>query len=241
MGTLLRSHFHAFAAAKNLKDWPIGGSLLDEPVVAVRMNGSIAAMRDVCCHMDAALSGGWIMRGEAGDELVCPHHRWRYDDAGRCTFIPELGAEQHIPDWAQVPRFGARERYGLIWVCLDEPASADLPRVDALEDAGDAAFEVRPKVWKAPAHVVIERFLAAAPAAIGAGKAELFPSLSALVWSDGATQAVLFAVCPINRNACRSFWIAARNATAAVGADEWAIADEQAYNALCQSMASEPA
>jgi nitrite reductase/ring-hydroxylating ferredoxin subunit len=223
------------AAAEALKDWPIGGALLDEPVVIVRMNGGIAALRDVCCHMDAALSGGWIMLGDSGDELVCPHHRWRYNDAGRCTFIPELGAEQTVPDWARVPRYGVRERYGLIWVCLEEPASADLPRMPALEDPGCAVFAPRPRVWKAPAQDVIERFIAAAPEALGAGEAERFTSQSAIAWSDGASHAGLFAVCPINRTACRSFWVAARKPELAPA--EPADRDEQAYNALCQSMA----
>jgi nitrite reductase/ring-hydroxylating ferredoxin subunit len=235
-----RAFWHAAATSESLKDWPLGLSLLDEPVMLARMDGGVAALRDVCSHMDAALSGGWVMRGAAGDELVCPHHRWRYNATGRCTHIPDVGDEgdgaQNTPDWTAVPRYGVAQRYGLIWVCLEDAPQAGPPDLPQFERPGALSLPIRAQVWKRPAQDVAEAFVAQAGRILGAGEATLFSSLTAGAWASGAGRAVLFAVSPLTRAACRSFWVPVAPPGEDAGrAGPW---DEQAYAALGQALAA---
>lgn len=236
--TELRSAWHAVVAAESLKDWPIGTSVLDEPVVIARMNGGIAALRDVCAHMDASLSGGWIMRGAEGEELVCPNHRWRYNAGGRCTHIPELGDEQVIPDWARVPAYAIREHYGALWVCLDADAPAELPRLSALEDPRYERLAILTRAWKLPAQAVMDHFAAIAGAIIGPGALTRFVSPLAAAWvTRNAERAVLFTVTPLTRKASRGFWIAAMQTEVGADANIEAV-NEQAHDTFCQTMAA---
>jgi nitrite reductase/ring-hydroxylating ferredoxin subunit len=234
--TALRSAWHAVAAAESLKDWPFGTSVLDEPVVIARMNGGIAALRDVCAHMDAALSGGWIMRGAEGEELVCPNHRWRYNAGGRCTHIPELGEQQVIPDWTRVPAYATREHYGALWVCLDADAPAELPRLPALENPRYARPAILTRAWKLPAQTVMDQFAVMASATIGPGALTRFASPLCAAWvTRNAERAVLFTVTPLTRKASRGFWIAAVQTEAGADADIETV-NAQAFDALCQTI-----
>ncbi len=236
--TALRSAWHAVVAAENLKDWPIGTSVLDEPVVIARMNGGIAALRDVCAHMDASLSGGWIMRSAQGEELVCPNHRWRYNAIGHCTHIPELGDEQVIPNWTRVPAYATREHYGALWVCLEADAPAELPRLPALEDPRYERPAILTRAWKLPAQVVMDHFAAIAGSTIGPGELIRFASPLSAAWvTHDAKRAVLFTVTPLTRKASRGFWIAAMQTEGDTDADIEA-ANEQAHDAFCQTMAA---
>ena len=226
----------------------MGLSVLGEPVALVRMNGGIVALRDVCAHMDASLSGGWVMRGAQGEELVCPNHRWRYDAAGRCTHIPELGDEQVIPDWTRVAAYATCERHGVIWVCLDPASGEDIPHLAALDDPRYQQLAVQSRVWKAPAETVIERFVASAASALGAGELTRFASPLSVAWapdeSHSSLRAILFTVTPLTRKACRSFWIAAAECgepvgEAAIDAIEVDVEtiNEHAHDLFCEAMA----
>jgi nitrite reductase/ring-hydroxylating ferredoxin subunit len=233
-----RSFWHAAAASDSLKDWPLGLSLLGEPVALVRMDGGIVALRDVCSHMDAALSGGWVMRGDAGDELVCPHHRWRYNGAGRCTHIPDLGDDdsQAPPDWAAVPRYQVEQRYGLIWVCLEASPQGGLPDLPRFDQPAVLRLPLRAQVWKRPAQEAVAAYAAQAERLLGSGEVTLFPSQTAAAWTSSDGRAVLWAASPLTRAACRGFW----TAVSPPGADPAHAAglDEKAYAALGQALAT---
>ena len=69
-------------------------------------------------HRGARLSPGKIV----DDCLMCPYHGWRYDKRGRCVHIP-THPEQTPPAKAVVKTYKIQERYGLLWVCLGEPAN----------------------------------------------------------------------------------------------------------------------
>ncbi|MCS7061187.1 MAG: Rieske 2Fe-2S domain-containing protein [Anaerolineae bacterium] len=206
----LRSAWHAVVPAESLRDWPIGASVLDEPIALVRMNGTVVALRDVCAHMNVALSGGWVTRYEAGDELVCPSHRWRYNAAGRCTYIPELGDEQVIPEWAAVPSYSAREHYGAIWVRLQSEGQRESNELPQLPDGRWHVAAVQAQTWKAPAQTVLDYFVMQAGNLLGSGTLSACASPLAAVWvKDGCSLAVMVSVTPLTRKASRSFWIAA--------------------------------
>lgn len=233
----LRSVWHAVIPADGLKDWPIGMSVLDEPVVVARMNGSVAAMRDVCAHMHTALSGGWIMRGAEGEQLVCPSHRWRYNADGRCAHIPDLGDEQVIPDWTHVPAYPVREHYGALWVCLDPATSAEPPRLPALDDPRFERAPILTRAWKLPAQAVMDHFVAIAGATVGPGALTPLASPLSAAWvTHDAARAVLFTVTPLTRKASRGFWFGAMQKQDSASADPEAF-NAQAHDAFCQALA----
>lgn len=53
----------------------------EQPLVFVRVNGTLHAMLDQCPHQGNPISGGWVEDGH----VVCPFHRFQFDPAtGRC-------------------------------------------------------------------------------------------------------------------------------------------------------------
>jgi len=110
-------------------------------------------MTDLCVHRGTALSLGWI----AGREIVCPYHGWRYAADGRCVAIPQLEDPTRVPAKARVPAFLAQERYGLIWVALEEPRWP-LPEVPELEDSSWALVTAGPYRWACDAARQVENF-----------------------------------------------------------------------------------
>ena len=110
-------------------DKPYGSMVLDEPLVIWRdANNVPMAMKDVCIHRGTALSLGWLADGC----LVCPYHGWRYDESGACVLIPQ-SASSTIPTKARTQKYQCQEKFGLIWVALENPAY-DLPEIPELED-----------------------------------------------------------------------------------------------------------
>lgn len=114
---VLRRFWYALMPAAMLDDGPRPFTLLGERLVLwKRADGSPAALRDRCCHRTARLSKGWV----DGDTIVCGYHGWQYDCSGRCVKIPQLAGDR-IPAGAQVDAFRCQERYGYVWVALEEP------------------------------------------------------------------------------------------------------------------------
>ncbi|MEM7534677.1 MAG: aromatic ring-hydroxylating dioxygenase subunit alpha [Chloroflexota bacterium] len=139
-------------------DAPFGAMLLEEPVVVWRdADGRALAMRDICIHRGTALSLGWLADGC----LVCPYHGWRYSKTGACVHIPQT-ANPNIPTKARTPKYHCQERYGLIWVALDEPVYP-LPEIPELEhpnwnDAEWRVVNTGPFEWNSDASRQVENF-----------------------------------------------------------------------------------
>ena len=113
-----RTCWHPVAFGSELGDRPLAADLLGEPLVVWRgAGGAPRAMSDLCVHRGTALSLGWIQ----GEELVCAYHGWRYGADGRCVAIPQKEDPTSVPAKARVRAFPVQERYGLIWVALEEP------------------------------------------------------------------------------------------------------------------------
>ncbi len=150
----LRACWHPVAFSADLTDQPAPADLLGEPLVLWRgRDGSPRAMSDVCIHRGTALSLGRVN----GDELVCPYHAWRYGPDGRCTAIPQLPDPTRVPAKARIAAFRAQERYGLIWVALEEPRWP-LPEVPELEDGSWAVVTAGPYRWQCDAARQVENF-----------------------------------------------------------------------------------
>ncbi len=134
----LEPFWHPVLPSAELDKGPIAVELLGRGLVLARLEGEASAFDDVCRHLGAALSGGQVVDG--GCHLRCPYHGWSYDRSGRCVDIPaRRGAA--IPREARVRSYATREKYGLIWVCLDEEPEHEIPVLPEFDD---------PEVHKGP-------------------------------------------------------------------------------------------
>ena len=116
----LQQHWHPIATIDEVTEQPQQFMLLGERVVAFRDALGAVALKDLCIHRGAELSGGWIEDGC----LICPYHGWQYDRTGACIFIPALPRDAKIPPKAHAIPYQVREEYGLVWVAMEEPAQA---------------------------------------------------------------------------------------------------------------------
>jgi phenylpropionate dioxygenase-like ring-hydroxylating dioxygenase large terminal subunit len=150
-----RACWHPVAFASDVVDRPVHADLLGEPLVVWRgADRAPRVMSDLCVHRGTALSLGSV----SGDELVCPYHGWRYGADGRCTAIPQKEDSAVVPAKARLRAFGAQERYGLIWVALEEPRWP-LPEVPELEAGGGwAVVSAGPYRWQCDAARQVENF-----------------------------------------------------------------------------------
>ena len=122
---VLRRFWYATMPLDKLADGPKPFTLLGEKIVLFAdENGKPAALADRCCHRTARLSKGWCRDGH----IVCGYHGWEYDRTGKLVNVPQFPFEQPIPE-ARATSFHCEERYGYVWVALDEPLKSipDLP------------------------------------------------------------------------------------------------------------------
>ena len=152
--TKLSKCWHPVAYARELSaDSPHGAKLLEEHLVLWRTaDGTPHAMRDLCIHRGTALSLGWIK----DDCIVCPYHAWQYDAGGACVKIPQKEGLS-IPSKARTVTYRCQERYGLIWVALDEPLYP-LPEIPELTNGEWKVVETGPFEWKSDASRQVENF-----------------------------------------------------------------------------------
>jgi phenylpropionate dioxygenase-like ring-hydroxylating dioxygenase large terminal subunit len=127
----LRACWHPVARAHEVAQVPVRAELLGEPLVLLRYGPEIVAFVDRCPHRRAPLSAGSLGDGR----LTCAYHGWSFDRSGACVAIPSLGDPSHIPARAHLEPLRVCERYGLVFVALDEPIVA-LPSVAAFDGPG---------------------------------------------------------------------------------------------------------
>jgi vanillate O-demethylase monooxygenase subunit len=140
--------------ARDVGAEPRAATLLGEPLVLWRDAGrAIHAFRDLCIHRGTALSRGRVQ----GDEIVCAYHGWRYRGDGACTAIPQLADPARVPARARAMAYRSAERYGLVWVALDDPRWP-LPDVPELEDGAWRTVRTGPFPWRCDASRQVENF-----------------------------------------------------------------------------------
>ena len=152
---VLRRYWHAVARPDALLAGPLAVTLLGERLVVWRAaDGRLAAAVDRCPHREAPLSAGAVT--DLG--LQCPYHGWTYDAAGRCVLVPSAGAGAAIPARAALEPVWVAECYGLLWLCLDEPA-APIPAI--AEDADRCFRRINQPVerWAASTTRLVDNFL----------------------------------------------------------------------------------
>ena len=129
---VFRRFWYPVIPLADLDGGPKAFELLGEPLVLwLDKQGNPAAVRDRCCHRTAKLSLGKVDQ----DRICCPYHGWEFDGGGTCVKVPQLGPDCAIPASYKVPAFRAAERYGYVWVCLEEPI-IEIPKIVEAADAG---------------------------------------------------------------------------------------------------------
>jgi phenylpropionate dioxygenase-like ring-hydroxylating dioxygenase large terminal subunit len=113
----LRKFWYATVPVTDLNDGPKPFRLMAEDIVLfLGKDGKPVALKDRCCHRTAKLSKGFVENGN----IVCGYHGWTYDNSGACVRIPQSTGNA-IPSGACVPSYRCEEKYGYVWVALDEP------------------------------------------------------------------------------------------------------------------------
>jgi phenylpropionate dioxygenase-like ring-hydroxylating dioxygenase large terminal subunit len=150
----VRACWHPVGYSKDLGAQPIAATLLRERLVLWRdSHAAPHAFVDLCIHRGTALSLGTVQH----DQIVCPYHGWRYDTTGACTAIPQLSDPTKVPAKARAVSFRCLERYGLIWVALDEPRWP-LPAVPELESTSWTTVPTGPFPWRSDSSRQVENF-----------------------------------------------------------------------------------
>lgn len=152
----LSRYWHPIARAEDVGDQPRQFTLLDQPIVAFRVDQGVAAFKDLCIHRGTALSLGWIEEGR----LTCAYHGWQYDRTGACVHIPSLPPGSTIPRKARAVAYQAVEAYGLVWIAMEDPV-APIPSWpgDEWNDPDYHGFFSTHYIWKTSAGRAIENFL----------------------------------------------------------------------------------
>ena len=135
-------------------DAPYGSTLLNEALVVWRTSDGVPhAMQDLCIHRGTALSKGRLK----DDCVVCPYHAWHYNAEGVCVKIPQKVDSTQVPSKARVSAYRTLERYGLIWVALEDPMFS-LPELPELEEEAWKIVLTGPFEWKSDASRQVENF-----------------------------------------------------------------------------------
>lgn len=154
--TALASFWHPIATSDEVTDQPKRFELLDDAVVAFRDDNGVAAFRDICIHRGAALSLGWVRDGN----IVCPYHGWQYDRTGVCVKMPSRPSDAPIPESAKAQAYRVQEKYGLVWVAIEEPQD-EVPLFPGDIYGGPEwkSFIAYREVWKTSAARAVENFM----------------------------------------------------------------------------------
>jgi phenylpropionate dioxygenase-like ring-hydroxylating dioxygenase large terminal subunit len=151
----LADHWYAVVRGEDVTDAPIGVQVLGVRLAVWRgSGGELTAVPDRCAHREAPLSAGEVHDGC----LVCPYHGWTYEPGGRCVRVPSASESVPPPPRAHLPAFECQERYGLVWVCVGEPAG-ELPKMPWEDDPAFRRINPPVEVWRTSATRMTDNFL----------------------------------------------------------------------------------
>jgi phenylpropionate dioxygenase-like ring-hydroxylating dioxygenase large terminal subunit len=132
--------------------------LLGENIVLwQRGDGTLACLKDRCCHRSAKLSLGYV----EGGNVVCGYHGWTYSPTGACVRVPQLAEGTVPPASYGVKAYRVEARYGYVWVALDEPLTG-IPEIAEASMAGFRHLDQFYEVWKIGALRLMENSFDAA-------------------------------------------------------------------------------
>lgn len=152
--TALRACWHPVAYSTEIGDRPFASRLLGEQIALWRDGaGQMRAVADLCIHRGTALSLGEVADGD----IMCPYHGWRFGGDGACTLIPQRENPRQVPAKARVSAYRCQERYGIVWVALDEPRWP-LPEIPEFDLPDRNVISTGPYEWDAESSRQLENF-----------------------------------------------------------------------------------
>ncbi len=153
--TALRQFWHPVARLDDLDGpGPHPIRLLGVDYVLVKL-GEWTVLPAACPHRLAPLSAGTIVDGH----LQCAYHGWCFAASGACVDIPAIGPNTTIPPSAHLDAAAqVDERYGLVWVALDEPLSP-IPENPEWDDDAFGLAVIPTGTWNASAAQMADNFL----------------------------------------------------------------------------------
>ncbi|MCU1734155.1 MULTISPECIES: aromatic ring-hydroxylating dioxygenase subunit alpha [unclassified Pseudomonas] len=142
--------------AWELKDKPLGRTLLGKPVVLFRTaDGKAAALEDRCCHRALPLSSGTLE--EQG--LRCGYHGLLFDATGQCLEVP---GQAKVPTKARVQAYPVQERDQIIWIWFgsaSQPQPTIEPPAYEVHSSGEYVFEGGIYHYDAPYQLIHDNLL----------------------------------------------------------------------------------
>ena len=143
----MRPYWHPVLASEDLTDGTLKEvTILGVPVLLARLDGEVSAMMNFCKHYQAKLSLGRIVTHKGRQCVQCPYHGWTYGADGAVVRIPQLPEGRSIPNTARVESYLARERYGLIWLCMGSDPGFDIPAFPEFEDESFRVVSLKEEV-----------------------------------------------------------------------------------------------
>lgn len=146
-----RSFWYPVAFAEDLAAGPLARQVLGDDIVVWSTPDGVAAAHDVCPHRSSKLSIGWVDDGC----IVCPYHGWQFGGDGKATHIPQLDEGVPIPPRATLRSVHAVERYGVVWVALEEPVGG-MPDLGEFEAGGFRFVRQFDEIWGAAAPRLVD-------------------------------------------------------------------------------------
>ncbi|WP_330203539.1 aromatic ring-hydroxylating dioxygenase subunit alpha [Cyanobacterium sp. Dongsha4] len=110
------NHWYVVARSVEVTDKPYCVTLWYENIVIFRnAQGKIKALEDRCPHRQVKLSDGVVV----GDDIECAYHGWRFNEEGKCSFVPYLQENQRLPN-CKLKAYPVQELDGFIWLFLGD-------------------------------------------------------------------------------------------------------------------------
>lgn len=152
---VLGNFWHAVATSDSVESEIFSVRLLHNDYVLWRTpDGQIVAALDSCTHRQAPLSKGTLEDGC----LRCPYHGWLFGDEGHCLEVPSASEGLPIPPKANLKSLHVEEKYGLVWLCPNEP-DAPIPEVAADSDSSFTRLNTKMQIWNTDSTRMIDNML----------------------------------------------------------------------------------
>ena len=138
--------------------------IVDDPfdygrIAALNSINDVWAMGGTPITALAALYGDRFKAQVVDGCIVCPYHSWTYDRNGQCVYIPALEEGETPPKHFQlIGNYHVQEKYGWIWICLDEP-DGPIPDFPEYNQPGFRMIPTGPYFQRTPGPRFSENFL----------------------------------------------------------------------------------
>lgn len=152
----LLDQWYVAAWSWELKDKPLGRTLLNQPVVLFRTReGQVAALEDRCCHRALPLSDGSLQ----ANGLRCGYHGLLFDAQGVCIEVP---GQAKIPGKARVASYPVCEQDSIVWIWFGSaahPQPTHPPAAYPIHSSGQYLFEGDVYHYNAPYQLIHDNLL----------------------------------------------------------------------------------